>query len=247
LLTETDHTAVTDDCQAAQESANQAAIRPMQCPMSNQRASQTNQLFPMIWRWIMPMRLSRFLSSAASGAGRLAMLLALSVLAGAVLLPAVAEAQGCGERLEQAEQDIYRGRFARAIETLRHCLDHEQPDEETQARAYRLIGIAYVSDQKETEAKKAIRELLAVAPGYEPDPDDNRNYQALVHQVRLELDPSYRPATEETEPERKSGFFKKAIYGVGAAAGVVLAILLLSGDDDAGEPSTELPDPPALP
>jgi len=179
-----------------------------------------------------------------SGRAKLTAVLSLAVLIGGLAVATAVRAQDCDEELARAQQSYNIGRFDEAIETLRYCLDHNAPDLEIQAKAYRLIGMAYIGSRKEAEAKQAIVELLEIAPGYEPDPQDNRNYVDLVYQVRMEQDPDYEPPTGE--PEQKKGFFKKAVYGIGAAAVAVVAILV-SGGDDPTPPTDELPDPPALP
>jgi len=182
--------------------------------------------------------------SMPGGRVRLTAALALAVLVGGLAAATSARAQDCEEELARAQQSYNIGRFDEAIETLRHCLDHNEPGVETQARAYRLIGMAYIGSRKEAEAKQAIVELLEIAPGYEPTPEDNRNYVDLVYEVRMERDPDYTPPSAETE--EKKGFLNKYVIGAGVAVVGVVAWLISDGDDPPPPPD-ELPDPPALP
>jgi len=182
--------------------------------------------------------------SVPIGRVRLTAILALAVLAGSLAAATATIAQDCEEELARAQQSYDIGRFDEAIETLRFCLDQNEPDLETQARAYRLIGMAYIGSRKEAEAKQAIVELLEIAPGYEPTPEDNRNYVDLVYEVRMERDPDYTPPSAETE--EKKGFLNKYVIGAGVAVVGVVAWLISDGDDPPPPPD-ELPDPPALP
>jgi hypothetical protein len=173
--------------------------------------------------------------------GRVLLLhVAVALIAGPV---APAFAQDCGDVLDQAKEHYTFGRFDEAIRLLSACVDEPGGDPAVLQEAYRVIGMAYVAMSKELEAKQAIRELLDLVPGYEPDPENDRpGYVDLVREVKLESNPSYVPPG--TEPAKKGGFLTKALIGAGAA--IVGVVLLLGGGEDQPVDNT-LPGPPVLP
>ena len=172
-------------------------------------------------------------------------LLSLAVAALIIEPVAPAFAQDCGDVLDQAKEHYTFGRFDEAIDLLTACVDEPGGDPAVLQEAYRVIGMAYVAMSKELEAKQAIRELLELVPGYEPDPENDRpGYVELVREVKLESDPSY--VAPGTAPEKKGGFLTKALIGAGAV--IVGVVVLLGGGDDPVTPvDNDLPDPPVLP
>jgi hypothetical protein len=173
--------------------------------------------------------------------GRVLLLLAAVAMVAGPVAPVFA--QDCGDVLDQAKEHYTFGRFDEAIGLLKACVDEPGSDPMALQEAYRVIGMAYVAMSKELEAKQAIRELLDLVPGYEPDPDNDRpGYVDLVRKVKLESNPSYMPPG--TEPEKKGGLLTKALIGAGA---VIVGVVVLLGGGEDPPVDNSLPDPPVLP
>ncbi len=161
----------------------------------------------------------------------------LLLLLGVLLTALPALAQDCSEILAEAQSSYDVGQVDHAILLLEGCLDRAELDTELRHRSYRLIGLCYIYKEREVKARQAVHDLLVLVPDYQADPED--------HPLFIELLEEERVALGMTPEEEKSGWMKKALYGAGAVAVGVVALLL---GDDGPEPEPEkLPEPPALP
>lgn len=94
----------------------------------------------------------------------------LTLLALVAAAAPLASAQSCGSALSTAEASYRTGDFDRTIERLTACLESNSFNADQRRQAYRLIGLSYVGKDRESDARAAVRSLLAVAPDYRPDP-----------------------------------------------------------------------------
>lgn len=140
----------------------------------------------------------------------------------AVFFAPFAAAQACDLVLTEAEQDYRMGQFDQAIDRLTRCLDANALAGDDRRRAYRLIGLSYIGKDREAEAREAVRQLLAVAPGYQPDPAmDPPPFVELVEEERRAV----RPPRPEGGPRVASapfaieGFFVRG-FGSGLSNAV---------------------------
>lgn len=171
-----------------------------------------------------------------------------------------AQTDDCTQELQDAETAWLSGGFEQAAELLQGCAERDIPPDQRE-EVYRLMGITYLADNLEEQARGVIRQLLELVPNYEPNPvQDPAVFASMVAQLKAEMEaetvaePVEEPVeqvTEETqtppeprqvEPARR-GLGKWLIIGGVAVAGGTAAALLLGG----GGGESELPIPPALP
>ena len=83
-------------------------------------------------------------------------------------------------------------RFDEAIAILNGCLEQGTFDEAEQVPVYTLLSMFCFANRDEADARQAIRVLLSLSPGYQPDPIHSQpSYRALVEDVRDELQPAF--------------------------------------------------------
>lgn len=140
----------------------------------------------------------------------------------ALIFAPFAAAQACDLVLTEAEQDYRMGQFDQAIDRLTRCLDSGALAGDERRRAYRLIGLSYIGKDREAEAREAVRQLLAVAPGYQPDPAmDPPPFVTMVEEERR----TARPVRAQTAPRgtvapfATEGFFVRG-FGAGLSNGI---------------------------
>jgi tetratricopeptide (TPR) repeat protein len=161
-----------------------------------------------------------------------------------LLPPRTAQAQDkCAIELAKADKEYLAGNLESAVNLINTCLSKADLTKGEHTRAYELLGLAYLGQNKREEAKAAIQKLLEVAPNYNPDPNELRpDYIKLVQEVK---GPPPAPTPSQPKDKPKSSKKKLLIGGGAAAAGVVAYILLRNGDKskiDAG-----FTDPPIRP
>lgn len=171
-----------------------------------------------------------------------------------VLLPALAPTAAaqsvCAEELRQAQEHYEFGRFDQAITLLNRCLERDDMPQEERERAYRLIGLSYLGKDVLEQARENVRQLLRIAPNYQPDPvQDPPPFRELVAQERaqLGLDRVARDEEPPVEPEAEDGggIGKWLLIGGGVVVAAAAAVLLLSGGDD-GDNGDDPPEPTTL-
>ncbi|MCI0694714.1 hypothetical protein L0337_22250 [candidate division KSB1 bacterium] len=168
--------------------------------------------------------------------------------------------ENCQAQLAQAEKEYTNGRFDEAVTLLTPCVNKGKLSAADEQRAYKLLGLAYLGKDYVDQAKNAIRKLLELVPGYEPDPDqDPPPYTNMVREVKKELQakqPEKKPETPtpvQKEPEikqKKGGGTKWILIGGGVVVAGVGAALALGGGGGGGTqrpPLQQLPTPPSLP
>ncbi len=100
---------------------------------------------------------------------------------------AAAQEAACRTAFDDAEATYRNGDFDETIERLQTCLNREAFSTQDQGRAHRLIGLSYIGKAQEQDARAAVRALLDLAPGYQPDPIlDPPPFVALVDEMREE-------------------------------------------------------------
>jgi len=181
---------------------------------------------------------------------------------------AVAQATvNCEEELQEADKNWRTGNFDAAISILSNCLGKEGLAESERLKAYRLLGLVYISQDYLNDAKKAVEKLLDLVPDYEPDPvQDPPMFAKLVAELKearmkaeekpveiqepekteesaetLQPDEDY--LTELVREEEKGSSTKWWLLGGGISlVGGVAALVLLGGNGD-----KPLAAPPGLP
>jgi len=151
----------------------------------------------------------------------------------------------CQAELAAAESRYKAGRFDEAIATVGRCLTKSNVTELERKAAYKLLGKAYLAKDQRYEAKIAIKRLLELAPGFEPDPvQDPLAFIIMVEEVKQEQGKpkAETPTTPFPREEKKGGSKKWLFIGGGVAvAGGVAAFLFLRDDK---KDLADLPSPP---
>jgi len=151
----------------------------------------------------------------------------------------------CQAILAQAEEAYTRGRFDLAITLIESCLSRPSLDTETSSRGQRLLALTYLAKDLERDAREAVRTLLRLVPDYQPDPvQDPPPFVRIVEELRGGPEPE--PTPEPDHGDTGSGWFRKVLYGAGAAAVAVLVYVVAGGDSDDGADCEELPAPPPI-
>jgi hypothetical protein len=87
----------------------------------------------------------------------------------------------CSAELAGAEPSYLAGAYGDVVSRLSGCFEKGKLAPEDARRAYRLLALAHLNLGQLMEAKKAVVDLLALQPGYEPDRGtDPPFYTALV-------------------------------------------------------------------
>lgn len=191
--------------------------------------------------------------------------LSLSFLSGFVLpdmLYCFAQESSIFDRAYSAANEKYQsGQFVQAIEILNTLLNQSDLSDAQKVKAFKLLGLAYIADDIEEEAKRAIGNLIRMVPNYQPSDDDPPQFRVIVEQEKARMQReqaqekqrrAVTPTPSMPAPMRsKKSSTKKWYYISGAvvAVGVIAAVLLSGGGGNGPEkPSEEpLPGPPALP
>lgn len=170
----------------------------------------------------------------------------------ALSLPSIATAQApCVQALSEAESRYRRGRFEAAARLAKRCLETEGLPEARAIQAYRLLGLIYLRQDSLEAAKRAVTNLLTMAPDYAPDPVvDPPIYVSLVAIVRQERGPFRQEAPPPAAPE--PSWFRQNWGWLAAGGGLVVTslvtLLLGGGSGGGGGTGTEpLPPPPPPP
>jgi hypothetical protein len=164
-----------------------------------------------------------------------ARLLLLAILIGPSGL-AVAQT-ACERELADAQEHYTFGRFDQTIQVLNRCLGKQNVSVAEQRQAYRLISLSYLSQDEMGQARASVRDLLRVAPNYEPDRDqDPPPFIDLVREVKREIAQAPRRETGEpgVEEDNGGGISKWLLIGGGVVLAGAVAVLLASGGGDDG-------------
>jgi len=166
------------------------------------------------------------------------------------------------EQLNEAEQIFYSGQFSQAEALLREALQSGELTTDQRTRAYRILGLSYLSRELENQARDAIQSLLDIVPDYAPNPEqDPPQFIRLVEDVRQEQEGAAEQQQQQTQPQtaqsqqqqpegdleqiiqeeqQQQQKKRRLLYIVGGAVvGVVViaaVILLGGGGDDDGFP-----------
>lgn len=122
------------------------------------------------------------------------------VLVGLLVVAEAAQAQDptpCDNAVAEANTHFLFGRFDEASGLLETCLIREAFSEEDKPPVYELLAQVYEANGQEAEARTALAALLALDPGYAPDPDFPASFKDLVEAVRDEME---APAPVEAPP-----------------------------------------------
>lgn len=222
------------------------ALRPL-CRCASCERRRTPPLSVVIMLNVAPLRLQLLFAG-----------ISLLALTAGLPRPAAAQQTGdqqlqvaCEQILAKADSNYTNGRFEAAVRLALRCLQTADPSDQQMIRAYRLLGLAYLRQDRLEDAKQVIAGLLTVAPQYEPDPvKDPPAYFSLVAIVKEE-----RELTSEQTPnapqEEETWISQTWNWILVTAAGAVttgLLVLLLAGDGGPGDSgSGDLPPPPAPP
>jgi outer membrane receptor for ferrienterochelin and colicins len=112
-----------------------------------------------------------------------------AALAFALALPAAALGAGaqseCQLRLQRAQGLYQEGRLAEVPEALAPCFNERVPRAE-RVQAYALTAKAELADDRPEAAETAVRALVRLEPGYQPDLFDPPRFAALVAAIQGE-------------------------------------------------------------
>lgn len=144
----------------------------------------------------------------------------------------------CARELADAQEHYTFGRFDQAIQVLNRCLGKQNVSAIEQRQAHRLISLSYIGQDDMEQARASVRDLLRVAPDYEPDRDqDPPPFVDLVKAVKQEMRqaPVRNDAPPRIEEEKGGGIGKWLLIGGGVVLAGAAAVLLTSGGDDGGD------------
>jgi hypothetical protein len=159
--------------------------------------------------------------------------------------------------LAQAEQAYNEGFFDQVIALANSCLTKGDLTPAEQAWAYKLLGQAHVSKNEPQQARIYVQKLLAAAPDYAPDQEqDLQLWISLVEEAKQERERQTQQQQLLTPPDdqpvvradsTKKGGGKKWLW-IGGGGTVVTAgiVYLLVSQKDQKESSGFL-DPPGRP
>jgi len=159
------------------------------------------------------------------------------------------------KKIDEAEQIFYSGQFSQAESILKEGLQSGELTKEQKSRAYRILGLSYLSRELESQAKDAIKNLIEIVPDYQPNPDqDPPQFIRMVEDVKQQESATGSKKTAEQQPdelkkivqeEQKKGKNKTWYYVAGGVIVVVVAAILLSGNG--GGSTDNFPLPPGRP
>jgi len=113
--------------------------------------------------------------------------------------------EGCETALTDAERLYNEGRFDDVIEILEACLPDDLTEGE-KGKAYRLLSLTYLAKDYLEQARRAIVNLLEIAPSWQPDPvQDPPPFTQMVAEVREEMQAQQLEKTKQgTETEEQA-------------------------------------------
>lgn len=169
--------------------------------------------------------------------------------------PALAQLQDdCSAKLKEAEQLFYNGDFDKSVALIKDCLSKSDFPVSKEKDAYELLAQNYLAKSYLSEARTAIKKLLALVPNYVP-PADAPDLVAEVAKVKKEMSeeqkPVETPVVQEVPPPAQESTFPKTWHWIAGGAlvtGVVLALALKGSKSETATPAAEpLPGPPPVP
>lgn len=176
-----------------------------------------------------------------------------------VVQPLYAQSQkDWDKKIDEAEQIFYSGQFSKAENILKEGLQSGELTQEQKSRAYRILGLSYLSRELESQAKDAIENLLEIVPDYQPNPDqDPPQFIRMVEDVKQQEAATGKKTNEAqqqqpdelqkiVQEEQKKGINKTWYYVAGGVIVVVVAAILLSGSSGGGG-NDNFPTPPGRP
>ena len=167
-------------------------------------------------------------------------------------LPALAQIKDdCAAKLKDAEQRFNNGDFDTSIALVKECLAKADFSDAKKKDAYELLAQNYLAKSYLSEARSAVRKLLALVPDYDP-PKDSPELAAEVENVKKEMSDARKPTgtTPTQQQAAEGGGFPQTWHYIAGAAvvGGVVALLLLNKTDDESQPAVvPLPGPPPIP
>jgi hypothetical protein len=168
-------------------------------------------------------------------------------------IPVLAQAQDdCTAKLKEAEQLFYNGDFDKSVALIKDCLSKPDFPTSKEKDAYELLAQNYLAKSYLSDARSAIKKLLALVPNYVP-PADSPDLVAEVAKVKKEMSeeqkPVETPVAQQNTPAEESTFPKTWHWIAGGAVvtGVVLALVLKGSNNETAPAATPLPGPPAMP
>jgi hypothetical protein len=160
--------------------------------------------------------------------------------------------------LAKAEQAYNEGFFDQVIALVNTRLNKGDLTTAEQAWAYKLLGQAYISKNELQPAKTYVEKLLAVAPDYEPDRDqDLQMWIRLVEEAKQkrerQIQPPPLPKPAADQPVVRAGSSKKGgapkWLWLGAGSTVVTAgiVVYMFVSEKEQKGSSGFVDPPGRP
>lgn len=125
----------------------------------------------------------------------------------------------CSEQLSKAETEYSGGHWEEAIKLIEQCLKKPHLSETERGKAYRLLGLVYISIQLIKEANDAVKNLLIMVPNYKVDPaKDPPLLQKIIDNTAQTLNPIVTSITPEKVKSGDVGFTltvigKNFVYG----------------------------------
>lgn len=178
------------------------------------------------------------------------MLAALLLLNPAI--PAFAQIKDdCAAKLKDAELRFNNGDFDTSIVLVKECLAKSDFPDAKKKDAYELLAQNYLAKSYLSEARNAIRKLLALVPDYEP-PKDSPELTTEVENVKKEMSDARKPvgAPPTQQQAGEEGGFPQTWHYIagGAVVGGVVALLLMKKSEDESQLAVApLPGPPPIP
>jgi len=147
----------------------------------------------------------------------------------------------CTENLKMAEQNYYEGNFDVSIDLVRSCLTTGNLAQSELLLAYKILAQAYLAKNNPETAGKIIKKILEINPNYSPTIEQEPPpFVELVNQIKK--DNFSQQEADEAEDN------KWLWIGAGGVAVVgIITIIALSSDEDNGNETKPLAQPPAWP
>ncbi|GEM_PF-2029349 len=158
------------------------------------------------------------------------------------------DTQTCVSQLNQAEDDYYNGAFDASIRIIKECLKKATLKKEERIKAYTILARIFMAKNKKEGAKKIIRKILNLDPGYRPTIEQERPaYVNLVAEERKTLRVTAAASNKKKAVAHKNNK-KWYWYSAGGAAGIAI-IAIIAGGQSKHKPgnNSTLPQPPGFP
>lgn len=165
-------------------------------------------------------------------------LLAVVLAAGSASVARAQTPASCDTSYSQAKEAYYAADFETALALLRPCAQEPTLQDSTRAQMYRLLSFAYLGQNDQAAARRAVESLLDLQPTYSPDPKQDRpDFIALVRKAK-----QARRAQAKAEDDRR---WLRWVLGVAAVTlGTTAALLLGGGGSGDGNEPLPRPEPP---